>query len=137
MKYSYFYKNNFLDAKKSFHTSYKIWVELNQDKKTLRTLSWLALTILELGDSSEETETINTLNNVLKNTSPYKEDVIIVNWNLYQVYSKTEKTELAANHLQVAYEEVMNRANKFNEQKDRKTYLNKIKINRDVLETWQ
>ena len=100
-------------------------------------MSWLALAILELGDSSEKTETINNLNNVLKNTTPYKEDEIIVNWNLYQVYSKIEKTELAANHLQVAYEEVMNRANKFNEQKDRKTYLNKIKINRDVLETWQ
>jgi tetratricopeptide (TPR) repeat protein/TolB-like protein len=134
---TFFYKNNFFDAKKSFHASYKIWVELKQDKKTLRTLSWLALTILELGDSSEETETINTLNSILKNTSPYKEDVIIVNWNLYQVYSKTEKTELADNHLQVAYEEVMNRANKFNEQKDRKAYLNNIKINRDVIETFQ
>ena len=134
---TFFYKNNFLDAKKSFHTAYKIWVDLNQDKKVLRTLSWLTLAILELGDSSEETETIDTLNSVLKNTTPYKEDVIIVNWNLYQVYSTIEKTELAANHLQVAYEEVMNRANRFNEQLDRKAYLNNIKINRDIIETFQ
>jgi len=74
---------------------------------------------------------------MLAEIQPYEEYVITVDWNLSQTYVGLGDTAKAKIYIQKAYTEVMGRAERFTNQKDRNTFLKNINENRGVISAYQ
>jgi TolB-like protein/class 3 adenylate cyclase len=120
-----------------FDSASKIWVEIDNAKQNLWTLSWWAISEVKSGNIKKAKSKTQQVEILLKSNDPYESDFIIVNWNISQVYSALGENKKAVKHLENAYNEIIDRANKIKELKDRESFLTNIRENREVVAAWE
>ena len=81
-------------------------------------------------------DNLNVISKLLSDNEIVEADIHVVNWNLYQVYTEQNNGRKAKEHLKVAYDEVIKQADKIQSSKDRKSFLTKVRLNREIVEEW-
>lgn len=131
-----FLLNRFDEALRRFEEAAAVWDELDDGKGRVWTLSWWALADLKSGHRESARKKTDRLEQALRFTEPGEGEVIAVNWNLFQLYSAFGEEFRAGRFLDAAYNEVMARAAKVVDERDRDVFLNRVRENRVVVEAW-
>jgi hypothetical protein len=133
---TYYYKGNSSKSEGYFRKAVTIWRELQDPSKEVWSLSWLILAEMKSGNREYEVD-LYILNKILKQNKIEKQDIPIVNYNLYQVYKKKKINEESANHLKKAYTEIVETANGMNNEDDKNSFLTKNPLNRKIVKAWE
>jgi len=127
----------YTEASKSFESASEVWAEIDNQKQNMWTKSWWALSELRLGNLGKVHTMIKQIETMMKNIDPYYSDIIIINWNLSQVYDGLGQKEKSQEYLKVAYNTVISRAENFKDIKAREKYLTDVRENREVVAAWE
>jgi len=130
-------KGKYAQSFQYFNSGCIIWRYLDYPSHHVWTLSWWALSELRAGNIEEGSRKAGQVETMLAEIQPYEEYVITVDWNLSQTYVELGDTAKAKIYMQKAYTEVMSRAERFTDQKDRNAFLTNIIENRDVISAYQ
>ena len=133
---TYYYKGNSSKSEGYFRKAVTIWRELQDPSKEVWSLSWLILAEMKSGNREYEVD-LYILNKILKQNKIEKQDIPIVNYNLYQVYKKKKINEESVNHLKKAYTEIVETANEINNEDDKNSFLTKNPLNRKIVKAWK
>jgi len=133
---TYYYKGNSSKSEGYFRKAVTIWRELQDPSKEVWSLSWLILAEMKSGNREYEVD-LYILNKILKQNKIEKQDIPIVNYNLYQVYKKKKINKESANHLKKAYNEIIETANEMNNDDDKNSFLTKNPLNRKIVKAWK
>lgn len=128
---------NYSQSSAHFDLASKIWVEIDNAKQNLWTLTWWAISELKLGNIEKAKSKTQEVEIFLKSNDPYESDVIIVNWNLSQAYSALGDNKKAVKYLRTAYYEVVDHANNIKKLTDRESFLTNVRENREVIAAWE
>ena len=130
-------ENNYIPAAHYFESACNTWKKLDDLSHYAWSLSWWSLTDLKSGDLESAQDRVSETDSVIKKLESYGEYFVVVNWNLSQAYSGLGEPPKAKSYLQEAYAEVMRRADRFKDPKDRKVFLDNVRENRDVISAYQ
>lgn len=119
-----------------FDSASKIWNELDDASRNLWTMSWWALADLKFGNTEVAKVKADEVEEIMDSTDPYGEDIVIVNWNLSQVYSALGDSEKGKQYLEAAYKQLLNMADRREDQEARELFLTNIRENREVIAAW-
>ncbi len=132
-----FLMGDYLEASEYFEKASEIWTDIGDEKQNLWTLSWWSISQLKLGNLEAAKTKAQQTEKIMEETKPHANDVIIVNWNLSQVYAGLGEQEKSEKFLELAHDAVIKKANEFVDSKARETFLNKIRENREVVAAWE
>jgi len=130
-------RGEYAQSSQYFNSGCNIWRDLDDLSHHVWTLSWWALSEIRAGNIEEGSRKAGQVETMLAEILPYEEYVITVDWNLSQTYVELGDTAKAKIYVQKAYTEVMSRAERFTDQKDRNAFLNNIIENRNVISAYQ
>ena len=82
-------------------------------------------------------DNLNVISKLLSDNEIVDIDVPVVNWNMYQVYSELNDGKKARGYLEVAYNEVTKQSENIQSQKDKESFLTKVRLNREIVEEWE
>ena len=119
-----------------FNSASKIWNELDDASRNLWTMSWWALAELRLNNTEAAKAKAAEVEEIMDSTDPYDADIVIVNWNLSQVYSALENSEKGKQYLEVAYKRVLSNADRLKDREARERFLANVRENREVIAAW-
>jgi TolB-like protein/tetratricopeptide (TPR) repeat protein len=132
----YFHQKKYLLAIEYFQKAIGIFDIIEEKVELLSALSHVALCEAELEKESDALNVIEIFDEKIKLV---EEDAIpvIAYWNLYQVYSKFNKSNKAEVSLNHAYRLLMKRAEKIGSSEQREKFLNEISENKTIITTWE
>jgi len=110
-----------------------IYIEYPVNRLTI--LSWLAITSIKDGNTQRATAYVNELEKIFSSEDPMKEDIIILNWNMYKVHQLLGNTKTAKEYLENSYLELKYRSKNIKDKKDREKYLS-VKLHQDIISAW-
>ena len=126
-------KGDYTQSSRHLDLASDIWADLGDSSHHMATLSWWALAEFKTGNMVGASKKAGEVETMMAGSEPYKENVVVVNWNLFQVFSGTGDSVRAETYLEKAYREVMWRADRFKDPKDRDTFLANVPENREVV----
>ncbi|MBC8403040.1 MAG: hypothetical protein ISR95_03760 [Candidatus Marinimicrobia bacterium] len=128
---------DYSQSSSNFELANKIWLNIDNPRQNLWTLSWWAISELKSGNIKSAMDKAQKTEILLKTYDPYESDFIIVNWNISQVYSALKDNNKAVEYLENAYNEIMDRANNIKELKNRESFLTSVRENCEVIAAWE
>ena len=91
---------------------------------------------METEDESSKSQIIIDFDKRFNGSFIYEEDRIAINWNAFKIYSSIGDDLRSKTTLQSAYNEIMKRASLFELEENRQSYIENIRMNRDIINTW-
>ena len=102
----------------------------------LNTLSWLALTSTKDGNKNLTKTYIEEFEGIYGDNDPPQDNIIRINWNMYNVYQSLEKTKTAKEHLENSYLELKSRSKNIKNKGDRSKFLS-VKLHEYITSAWE
>jgi len=119
-----------------FDSANNIGNELDDVIGSIWNMSWWALADLKSNNTESAKVKAAEVEKMMESTDPEEWAIVIVNWNLSQVYSALGDAEKGKQYLEVAYKEVLSRADRLKTQEARERLLTNIRENREVVAAW-
>ncbi|MFQ5675205.1 MAG: tetratricopeptide repeat protein, partial [bacterium] len=132
-----FLMGDYHKASEYFEEASELWTNIADKKNNLWTLSWWSMSQLKSGNLEAALAKAQQTEELMQETQPFSDAVIIVNWNLSQVYAELGDKEKSQKFLKIAHDTVIEKANKFADSRDREAFLAKIRENREVVVAWE
>ena len=130
---AYFNLANYDSAAYYFEKADNIY--LGDPINRLTTLSWLAITYMKKGQKKEVRDHVNIFDEFIKKNDPISDDIISLNWNMYQVYGSLGDPKSGKNYLENSYLEIRTRSKNIKNKEDRNKYLS-VKLHQDIIDAW-
>ena len=131
-----FYMGNYTEASEYFSSANKIWNGLDEKKQRMWTNSWQARTKIRLNKPESAERIVTEIMGEMQINDPYPGDIVIINWNLYQVYDAIAQPAKGIECLELAYKEINKIADTFTSLEARESFLTDIPENREIIAAW-
>lgn len=128
-------RGNYLEASENFRSATKMWDEVEDIKRKIRSLSWLANTEAKLNDLYMAEISANETIELLKTNESHQDNFIVIHWNLSQAFSGLKDQEKSNKHLELAYREIQSQI-KNKSETEIENFLNEESEHREVWIVW-
>ena len=83
-------------------------------------------------------KTVESLVELVENSDIEEErDLIPLNWNMHQIFTIQKNDEEAETYLENAYIELKHQSKRIKNKKNRKSFLDNIKLHKEIVEKWR
>lgn len=114
----------------------KAFRELDSSDLIMVALSYKALAHLELQNDDRALKDTEEAAELLEHCQQW-ELKILASYNLFRVFSELSRPEEAGAHLKVAYDGMMEQAERIKDRRLRKSFLERVKLNRSIAQAWK
>ena len=111
--------------------------ESNDPSYYLESLSYCALAELKAGKFDSVNNIIKKIENMMDKIDLDQESIVVLNWNLYQIFSEMSDNNKADKHLEAAYTAVHKLADQFTDPKQRNTFISGKTINHKIIDSYE
>ena len=132
----YLLMNNTTNTRESFERSKTIFERLSDTLDAIQSAAYLVVVLTKMRLLPEARAELAHIEQLMKSHNQFHEHVAVY-WNLAQVYESMGNSTTSQSFLEMAHQEIINRAEKLTDSEQRQSYFNNVRVNREVIHAWK